>query len=292
MITFDNVQKFQSKIAELKKQGKTIGFAPTMGALHNGHIALMDASNKENDITVCSIFVNPTQFNEASDLEKYPRTLEADQKLLKKNGVDIVLAPPVDEVYPKNLNTNLKIDFDGLDKEMEGEFRPGHFEGVAQVVKRLLDIVQPDALYMGQKDFQQFTLINFMIDHLNIPTQLRVIPIFREESGLAMSSRNVRLTPKHKDQAAIIHKTLKAVKRKKYHASSEELEAYALKRLSKIEGFKPEYFTIADARTLRSIKDVKDSDYVVACTAVWAGEVRLIDNMVLRKPRNLKIFVK
>jgi len=180
MKTITTVADLQQEIQALKSKGKTVGFAPTMGALHQGHMSLMQASAKENDVTVCSVFVNPTQFNEKSDLAKYPRTLEADQKLLKKNKVNIVFAPEVSEVYPKNLDTSMKIDFKGLDQEMEGEFRPGHFEGVAQVVKRLLDIVTPDALYMGQKDFQQFTLVHFMMEHFDISTRLRVIPRWRD----------------------------------------------------------------------------------------------------------------
>ncbi|MFT4534675.1 MAG: pantoate--beta-alanine ligase [Saprospiraceae bacterium] len=291
MKTITTVAEIQTAISNLKAKGKTVGFAPTMGALHRGHMSLMKASNDENDITVCSVFVNPTQFNEKTDLDKYPRTLAADEKLLKKNGVDIVFAPTPEEVYPKTLKTELNLDFKGLDKEMEGEFRPGHFEGVAQVVKRLLDIVTPEALYMGQKDFQQFTLVHYMMTHFNFPTQLRVIPIVREDTGLAMSSRNVRLTTANKANAVEISKVLKYVKRNKYKKSCADLQNYAMSRLAKIPEFKPEYFTIADARTLRSIKNCKDSDYVVACTAVWAGEVRLIDNMVLRKPRGLKIFV-
>jgi len=291
MKTIHSVSELQSLIATYRKKGKTIGLSPTMGALHNGHMSLIKSSNEENDITICSIFVNPTQFNESSDLDKYPRTLEADQKLLKKHGVDIVFAPSNDEVYPKRLITKLAIDFKGLDNEMEGEFRPGHFVGVAQVVKRLIDIVTPDTLYMGQKDFQQFSIIQYTIDYFDLTTKLRVIPIVREESGLAMSSRNVRLTSKHKNSAKEIYKTLKYVNRNKYKMSCKELQQYAMKRLAKIDGFKPEYFTIADGRLLKSINNVKDSDYCVACTAVWAGEVRLIDNMILKKPRKLNLFV-
>lgn len=291
MKTISTTSELQNIVRDFKKQGITIGLSPTMGALHNGHMSLIKASNDENDITICSIFVNPTQFNESSDLVKYPRTLEADQKLLKKHGVDIIFAPSNDEVYPKGLNTKLSIDFKGLDNEMEGEFRPGHFAGVAQVVKRLLDIATPDTLYMGQKDFQQFSIIQYVIDYYELSTQLRVVPIVREDSGLAMSSRNVRLTPEHKNSAKAIYKTLKYVKRNKYKMSCKKLQQYAMKRLAKVDGFRPEYFTIADGRTLQSINQVKDSDYCVACTAVWAGEVRLIDNMILKKPRKLKLFV-
>ena len=291
MITVSTVAELQQLIGSYKGKKKTVGFAPTMGALHNGHMALMDASIQENDITVCSIFVNPTQFNESSDLEKYPRTLKADQALLKKQGVDIVFAPTVDEVYPKHIETELEIDFKGLDKEMEGEFRPGHFAGVAQVVKRLLDIVTPDHLYMGQKDFQQFSIIQYMLQHLNMNTKLRVIPIMREENGLAMSSRNMRLEASMKEKAREIYKTLKYVKRNKYKKEAKELEEYAMQRMAKVDGFKPEYFTIADGFTLQRINNVRNSEYAVACTAVWADGVRLIDNIILKKPRKMDIFV-
>lgn len=291
MITIYTVSQLKEHLSILKKEGKTIGFAPTMGALHDGHMTLMQSSNNENDITVCSIFVNPTQFNEKSDLEKYPRTLEEDQKLLKKHRVDVVFAPSTEEVYPPELNTKLSIDFQGLDEEMEGEFRPGHFVGVAQVVKRLLDIVTPDALYMGQKDFQQFSIIQFMINKYDLSTSLRVVPIIREESGLAMSSRNVRLTEEHRFKAKEIYKTLKYVRRNKYKMSCDALQKYALARLAKIDGFDPEYFTIADGQSLQSINDIRNTEYVVACTAIWAGKVRLIDNIILKKPRHLDLFV-
>lgn len=291
MKTIQTVSELKKELKKYTDKGMTVGFAPTMGALHNGHMSLMSASIKENDITVCSIFVNPTQFNESSDLVKYPRTLEADQKMLKKEGVDIVFAPTTEEVYPKTLKTELEIDFKGLDVEMEGEFRPGHFAGVAQVVKRLLDIVNPTHLYMGQKDFQQFSIIQFVIDHFNLDTKLRVVPIIREESGLAMSSRNVRLTKNHKSEAKEIYKILKYLKRNKYKKSVAELEAYAMNRIARKEGFRPEYFTIADGYSLQKIRDIKSCPYVVACAAVWAGEVRLIDNIILKKPRKLDIFV-
>lgn len=291
MITLKTVKELQTHLNQERAKGKTIGFGPTMGALHQGHMSLMKASNMENDITVCSIFVNPTQFNESSDLAKYPRTLEADQKLLEAHDVDVVFAPGVEDVYPKDLSTKLDIDFQGLDEEMEGEFRPGHFAGVAQVVKRFLDIVQPDTLYMGQKDFQQFSIIQYMIEYYQLPTLLRVVPIEREESGLAMSSRNVRLTQENRDAAKEIYKVLKYVKRNKYKRPADKLEEYAMERLGKVPDFKPEYFTIADGRTLKSISNVRDTDYAVACTAVWAGDVRLIDNIILKKPRNLDIFV-
>jgi len=201
-----------------------------MGALHDGHGALVKLSMVRNDVSVVSIFVNPTQFNEESDLVSYPRTLKADEKLLNKLGKVIIYAPSPVDVYPKALDTSVDVDLGGLDDEMEGAFRPGHFEGVVQVVNRLLDIVNPTQLFMGQKDFQQFTIIQKMIDELEIPTRLVVVPIQRQEDGLAMSSRNVRLLPEDKSKAVIIYKTLKAIKRKKSKLTPKECIDYAMKR--------------------------------------------------------------
>jgi len=286
----ETTKELQAELAKHKAKGKKIGFLPTMGALHEGHMTLIKHSNAENDITVCSIFVNPTQFNDKGDLDKYPRTLEADTKLLQKNKAHIAFVPSVKEVYPSGKKKSVKVDLEGLDDEMEGAFRPGHFAGVVQVVHRLIEMVTPDSLYMGQKDFQQFTIISKMLDNLKMATKIRVVPIVRAENGLALSSRNVRLTKEHKATAPIIHKVLKAVNRKKYQLTVKELEAYALKRLAKHEGFKPEYFMLADGYTLKPIKSTKKTKYLIACTAVWAGDVRLIDNMIYKKPRTLKIF--
>jgi len=276
------VAQLQKEITKLKKAGKTIGFTPTMGALHRGHVTLAKQMVKENDIGIVSVFVNPTQFNEVSDLKNYPRTLKNDAALLDKAKVDIVFAPSTDEVYPKSLKTKLKLDLRGLDKRMEGQFRVGHFEGVCQVVKRLLDITTPDTLYMGQKDFQQFTIIGEMISTLKIPTRLVVCDIVRENSGLAMSSRNSRLTADHKKRATIIYDTLQWIKKNKNRYSISELKQKALDKMS-IPGFKPEYVSIVNGNTLKNIRKMSAHDYVVVCTAVWAGEVRLIDNMILKK---------
>ncbi len=183
-----SVNSLQRTLNTYRKQGLTIGFVPTMGALHAGHLSLIRQSAKKNDIVVCSIFVNPTQFNNASDLAKYPRTLKKDGQLLESAGCHLLFAPSVDEIYPPGLDTEVKFSFKGLDKMMEGRFRPGHFKGMAQVVKRLLDLVQPHDLYMGQKDFQQFTIVAHMIKTLKLPIQLVVCPIMREAHGLAMSS--------------------------------------------------------------------------------------------------------
>jgi pantoate--beta-alanine ligase len=280
MQTFVKNSALQRRIAYLRTQGKTIGFSPTMGALHEGHLSLMEYSKNLCDYSVCSIFVNPTQFNEASDLEKYPRTLAADKKLLKKIDLDILYAPTVDQIYPKNLSTEVKIDLEGLDKRLEGAFRPGHFEGVVQVVKRLLDIVRPDKLFMGQKDFQQFTIIAHMIRELGLPVELVVVPIKREKDGLAMSSRNVRLTPHFRKQALVLSRMLS------YAAQTVENDEFVKIKNTAVDqieaaGLKVEYFELIDGYTLLPVSSKEDSDYIVAVVAAWAGDVRLIDNAIL-----------
>ncbi len=281
MFIFKRVTDLQRFVERQKKEGKLVGFVPTMGALHEGHMSLIKRANDESEISVCSIFVNPTQFNDKDDLKKYPRPIEKDIELLIANACDVLFLPEVEDVYPKGPKP-LVIDFGKLDKVMEGAFREGHFAGVAQVVKRLLDIVLPDKLFMGQKDFQQFTIIQNMIDQLDIPTELVVCDIMREKSGLAMSSRNVRLSEKGRKAATLLHKTLKAAKKKVNSSTPEKVEKWALKELA-APGFEPEYFTIADGYTLQPIKEFSDTDYVVACIAVWHEGVRLIDNMILKK---------
>ncbi|MBC7885902.1 MAG: pantoate--beta-alanine ligase [Saprospiraceae bacterium] len=281
ILVIDNTKDLRTWINFNKKKDATIGFVPTMGSLHEGHITLTQKSKKQNTFTIVSIFVNPTQFNHKQDLIKYPRTLGADLEMLKPTGVDIVFAPSVFEIYPKGNHYGADINLGGLDKYMEGAFRPGHFKGVAQVVKRLLEIVTPDRLYMGQKDFQQFTIINYMLKNLKINTKLIVCPIIRESNGLAMSSRNVRLSPETKEKASVIYKTLKAVKKYQHTKSITELCQYGIKKLS-VKPFKPEYLTIVDGHTLHPITDINNSTYAVACLAVWADDVRLIDNIILK----------
>ena len=281
MKTITTVKELQAELKKHKK--KSVGFVPTMGALHSGHIALMKRSIKENDFTVCSIFVNPTQFNVKSDLEKYPRTLKADADKLEKAGVDYLFAPSVKEIYPKGTKKSVKVNLKGLDKQMEGKFRPGHFEGVVQVVHRLLEIVKPTRLYMGQKDFQQFTIIAQMIKNLKMKVKLVVVEIQRAKDGLALSSRNVRLTPAKRKWAPIIYKALKKAKRSMNKKSVAEVEENAMIELGNPRGYEPEYFIIVDGNTLEPIKNWDDSDFIIAATAVWAGKVRLIDNMILKQ---------
>jgi pantoate--beta-alanine ligase len=279
---FTTVETLQVRLNELRNEGNTIGFTPTLGALHEGHASLFKKSIKENDISVCSIFVNPTQFNVKSDLDKYPRTIKSDTKLLQKVACNILFLPSTKEIYPKGTSKSVKVNLDGLDKLLEGAFRPGHFDGVVQVVHRLLEIVHPDHLYMGQKDFQQFTIIQKMIDELKLKTKLVVCPIKREKDGLAMSSRNVRLTKINRKRATILHDTLQFAKAKYKEFSPTELSNYAKNKLN-IEDFKMEYFKFIDGHTLQELKTFKGKKYIVAVTAVWSGEIRLIDNMILYK---------
>lgn len=282
MEVINSAKEIVERIAVLKSLGKTIGFVPTMGALHDGHFSLISKSLSQVDITICSIFVNPTQFNNADDLLKYPRTLADDCNGLEKAGCHIVFTPTIEEIYPGGAD-NFKVDLplNGLDAKMEGEHRPGHFEGVVQVVKRLLDIVTPERLFMGQKDFQQFTIIRYMIDQLKIPTKLVVCETLREEDGLAMSSRNRRLTNEHRQDAAVIYRVLNQAKDWIDSKSIAEIEKKAMDYLN-IPGFKPEYFTIINGHNLETIDSIVDVKEIVACTAVWAGDVRLIDNMILK----------
>ena len=281
MIVVKKVNTIQEIIRAHKEDGNSIGFTPTMGALHDGHHTLIQRSMDECDVTICSIFVNPTQFNEATDLDNYPRTLEADCKGLEEIGCDIVFAPSAREMFPDGMDYKDDVDLNGLDEVMEGAHRPGHFAGVVQVVKLLVDITDCDRLYMGQKDFQQFSIIRQMLRSLQYHTELVVCPISRDPDGLARSSRNVRLTEEHRRDATILYNVLKETKQNINSIDITTVQKSAIKNLS-IPGFKPEYFDIIDGYTLRAISNVDDSKLVVACTAVWAGDVRLIDNMVLK----------
>lgn len=272
------VADLRKAINQAREEGKKIGFVPTMGALHNGHIQLVKRCVAENEFAVVSVFVNPTQFNDKNDLLKYPRTLEADCKLLEEAGCNLVFAPTVDEVYPEE-DTRL-FDFGQLDKVMEGEFRPGHFNGVAQVVSKLFDMVTPDNAYFGEKDFQQLAIIRQMVKQLNSPVEIHPCPIVREESGLAMSSRNTRLTPEQLAEAPKIYQTLLASKAMKETKSVSEVKGWVINELNKNEFFRVEYFDIVDGLTLQSLNNWSESGYAVGCIAVFCGEVRLIDNII------------
>lgn len=260
-----------------KNQG-TVGLVPTMGALHEGHTSLVKRSVDENDITVVSIFVNPIQFNNKSDLEKYPRTLEADCDKLKTFGCDIVFAPEEKEMYPDEINESY--DFGDLERVMEGACRPGHFNGVAIVVKRLFDITSPDKAYFGMKDYQQLAIIKALVKQKNIPVEIVECPTVREEDGLAKSSRNVRLTGEQRNSAIKLSEVLFYVKENK-EKDIPTLRSYVENYLAQDSQLKLEYFEIADSEDLHIFDSGSIPEHSVACIAAWAGEVRLIDNIIL-----------
>ena len=269
------------ELAEERNKKMTIGFVPTMGALHKGHLSLVEASLKvPNQVTVVSVFVNPTQFNVKADLDKYPRTIESDSKLLRENGCDILYAPSVKEVYPENLELKSNFRFNGLDEILEGEFRPGHFNGVAMVVNRLLDIVQPDNLYMGQKDLQQTLIVRSMLDQTSHTTSLHVCPIIREPSGLAMSSRNQRLTTEMRLNAGVLYHCLKYSKRGIGQIPVIDLKRRIFDRIVK-SGLRPEYFEIVDRNSLEIVGSNIENTKLVAMVTALAGDIRLIDNEFL-----------
>lgn len=273
--TADLIDFVQAK----KRAGLRIGFTPTMGALHQGHTSLIQQSVQETDITVCSIFINPTQFNEETDFELYPYTPANDIELLAQEQTSVLYMPTKEEIYPPDFDFDFTLDFGHLDQVLEGQFRPGHFKGVAQVVKRLLEIVQPDLLYMGQKDFQQVAIIRHLIQVLGLPVQLQMCPIIRDTDGLALSSRNTRLDPKFRALAPVIYKTLMRAKEQWGKGEAKSLTAWGSEQLEE-GGLKPEYFEIIDGYTL--LPALPETNFVVACVAAWAGDVRLIDNMVLK----------
>ncbi|NRB63532.1 MAG: pantoate--beta-alanine ligase [Saprospiraceae bacterium] len=282
MLLFKEVKSLQKYL--IGKNG-SVGFVPTMGALHAGHMSIVRHARTENDISVCSIFVNPTQFNESSDLDAYPRLPGQDIAKLSEEGNDILFMPSVHEIYPTELPEPKAVDLNGLDQGMEGAFRPGHFAGVAQVVGRLLDIVNPHRLYMGQKDYQQVAVIDHVIRETGRSVELRVHPTIRETDGLAMSSRNLRLNLDERNQAIRIYQTLQEIQ---VGFSAEmpisQLEDEALKALDR-PGFKPEYVAIVDRKTLLPFRYQQNENGAVACVACWVGGVRLIDNILLEPLR-------
>ena len=275
----ETVKELQSLLTEEKKQGKAVGFVPTMGALHEGHLSLVRRCKKENDVAVVSIFVNPTQFNDKGDLERYPRTLEADTRLLKGAGCDYVFAPSEKEVYPE---TDTRVfDFGLLDKVMEGEHRLGHFNGVAQVVSRLFDMVKPMRAYFGEKDFQQLAIVTEMVRQLKMPVEIVRCPIVREADGLAMSSRNALLNPAQRKAAPRIAKALFAAVDKVCDMELNALKKFVVDEVNADTELRVEYFEIVNIHTLQSVKSLDENCSKQACIAVFAGKIRLIDNVRL-----------
>ncbi len=260
-----------------RRKHLSIGFVPTMGALHQGHLSLIKQSVQNNDITVASIFVNPTQFNDPNDFKQYPRTLKEDIKLLNKEQCDVVFQPDVPEIYPEQ-DTRI-FDFGHLDKEMEGKHRPGHFNGVASVVSKFFDIVQPDNAYFGKKDFQQYIIIKRLVELLNMSINIVPCSILRDKSGLAMSSRNTLLNPEQKKQAPVIYQTLKKAVEMSYSLSVEELTRWVIERIDKYEHLKTEYFEIVNSENLHPVKNWGEKVNKTGCIAVYAGNIRLIDNI-------------
>jgi pantoate--beta-alanine ligase len=281
MRIFNNKKDLKDCLLEYKRSKKTIGFVPTMGALHAGHLSLIEEAKRKNHIVVASIFVNPTQFNNVADLKKYPKTIEKDIKLLKSAYCDILFSPNVDEIYAENVVSEV-FDFDGLEHQMEGKFRDGHFNGVGTIVKTLFKIIEPDSAYFGQKDFQQLQIIKKMVEKNKLNVKIKGCPIFREEDGLAMSSRNSRLSNESREIAPFIYRVLKKIKKKSETKSIDEINEWVKKEFEKQHLLKLEYFTIADEKTLKTGVIKNDNQNYRAFIAVFAGEIRLIDNIRLK----------
>lgn len=279
MIVFSLRDEVASFVNQQRKNKKSIGFVATMGALHHGHLSLIDIAKQQNDVVICSIFVNPLQFNNKNDFDKYPHTLEADLKLLEAEKCDVVFTPSTDEVY--NYPDPTIFNFGKLDKVMEGVYRPGHFEGMAKVVKRLFDIVQPDTAYFGEKDFQQLAIIRKFSNDLHIPLNITGCPIVRETDGLAMSSRNILLSHEQRNLAPQIFESLKSAKKKVEHISPSELKKWVAEKINEIKGFELEYFEIANVATLETIDTWDHKTTTMGFIVVRVGTVRLIDNIVL-----------
>jgi pantoate--beta-alanine ligase len=279
MLVFAKIKSVQQKISSLKK-GTSIGFVPTMGALHKGHLSLIEQAKKENNIVVVSIFVNPTQFDKQEDLINYPKTIDKDLSMLKSVFCDIVFAPSSQEIYANNV-TSQDFDFDGLEHQMEGKFRKGHFNGVGTIVKRLFEIVKPHKAYFGEKDFQQLQIIRKMVQKQQMPVKIVACDIYREKDGLAMSSRNTRLTTEHRKAAPFIYKTLKQAKLKFGTENALEIVNWVKNEFKKQPLLELEYFEIADEETLKTIETKNPKQKFRAFIAVFAGKIRLIDNISL-----------
>ena len=280
MFIFKRVVHVQDWINTQRMNGNSIGFVPTMGALHSGHLSLVERCKVEAGITIVSIFVNPRQFNDPEDLKKYPRPIARDLEMLYKCGVDMVFLPEVEDIYPPGDVKSIDFDPGPAAEIMEGKFRPGHFKGMAEVVHRLLKIVTPDNLFMGQKDFQQFAIIRKMISDFGMPIHLVMCPTMRESNGLAMSSRNTRLSPQARDKAGLIYACLlKGKSSFENGASVEEIRNEFITTLEN-ENFEVEYFELVDGDSFRLVKTMQDAKRIVACCAVKVEGIRLIDNVI------------
>lgn len=283
MKVLNKIVDIQNELFELRKQGKTIGMVPTMGALHEGHASLVRRCVADNDITVVSVFVNPTQFNDKNDLKNYPRDLEADCKLLDSCGADLVFAPSVEEMYP--VTETRHFEFPPISTVMEGAHRPGHFNGVCQVVSRLFYIVRPGKAYFGEKDWQQIAVIKAMVRQLALNVEIVECPIVRDNDGLARSSRNTLLAPDERKIAPTIYKVLHESTDYSMTHTVKETHDYVASRINAVDGLDVEYFSIVDGNTLQDVKTWSDSPYIVGCITVYCGKtpIRLIDHIKYRE---------
>ncbi|MBL7724842.1 MAG: pantoate--beta-alanine ligase [Chitinophagaceae bacterium] len=282
MILFKKTEDLHKWLDDQRKKGKKIGFVPTMGALHEGHLSLIESSSKSNQVTVCSIFVNPTQFNDPKDYERYPVTIEKDIELLENSGCDVLFMPSVVEMYPEGLGLPLHYDLGYLETILEGKFRPGHFQGVCVVVHKLLEKVLPDNLYLGQKDYQQCMVITKLVDLIGLKKKIiiNICPTLREPDGLAMSSRNVRLKEDERKKAVAIFQSLSFIRDNLEKGDLSDLKQNANNILAK-NGFRTDYIEIAGANNLSLVKEWDGKIKLVAVAAAFLNEVRLIDNMLL-----------
>jgi len=278
MNVYNKITELKEYLSNLREKSLTIGFVPTMGALHEGHLSLLKKAKMDNDICVCSIFVNPIQFNNAVDFARYPNPIENDTHLLSSVNCDILFNPSEKEIYPEPDKTIY--DLGTLDKNMEGAFRPGHFNGMAVIVKKLFDLIEPDKAYFGEKDFQQMAIIKYLVKSYNIPVEIIACPILRESDGLAMSSRNTRLSFEERKSAPLIYKTLiEAKEMYKSNIKVEEIKRWVGKSIQNCLLMKLEYFEIVNTETLEPINFIDDSFFCTACIAVYLGNIRLIDNI-------------
>ena len=277
MNVFTKIVEIKEYLSKLRANGLTIGFVPTMGALHEGHLSLLRKAKQENDICICSIFVNPLQFNNIEDLIKYPRPIEKDIDILTSVNCAILFNPSEKEIYPEPGNTIF--DFGGLDKYMEGASRPGHFNGVAVIVNKLFEIINPNKAYFGEKDYQQLTIIKYLVKALNIPVKIVACPTLRESDGLAMSSRNLRLSSEERKVAPLIYSTLSEIKKMYKSNTIEDIKRFVKNSIHKCPLMKLEYFEIVNTETLVPVNVIDDSYSRIACIAVYLGNIRLIDNI-------------
>jgi pantoate--beta-alanine ligase len=280
MKIFNTKQELKSYLNAQKERTKTIGLVPTMGALHQGHLSLIKKAKRKNDVVVVSIFVNPTQFDKKEDLTNYPKTIENDTKLLESVSCDVLFFPSVEEIYEDHVSSE-RFDFDGLEHLMEGKFRQGHFDGVGTIVKKLFEIVTPHQAYFGQKDFQQLQIIKKMVKKHHLNVKIKGCAIFREEDGLAMSSRNTRLSKEHRVAAPFVYKVLKKVRKKFATENTDKVTEWVENQFKKHPLLNLEYFTIAAEKSLETIKNKESNKKNRAFIAVFASEIRLIDNIRL-----------